>query len=446
MCINTDDDYSAETLEIKSPFAVIDNIVSSWAFAIADQILESTKSSSLSSVQEQISQDNPEKSQFLGEKGSRPARSSSLAHKKAAPQNPVSILDRVGEKVLSNSLSEQSMSQASDLETLAGSRADLFMLQRQILERLAASRTWLIGLSKLRAETSSKSDDLKEVDLSDGSENTENESSSTTDPSSNDSPLNGIFQATVSSALSAVDDFKALYEQLTNQSLAHYLTATRKNAIERLIADLALVKFESGDYVAAATYLSRVAPAYSERQWGMIESSLAKVHAECLKKLNRREDYVQMLLNLLGRSASREKSYLELRQRKRPLANSSGPWVDEDLMDTGSSLDELITYSETLPYDRPVAMERFFSDINVEPYIRHFDDRDGFSLRIKIRHLLHESLTVDKTVLRLRMADDGTTREISLENLDAVELKTGMNSISVHANVCCILRLPWQDY
>lgn len=389
-------------------------------------------------MQDTTFQEHSEKSQFLAEKGSRPARSSSLAHKKAAPQNPVSILDRVGEKVFSSSLSDQPVSQATDLETLAGNRADLFMLQRQILERLAASRTWLIGLSKLRAETSTKSDDLKEVDLNNSSETTENEPSAALDPSSNDSPAQGICQAIISSALSNVDKFRALYEELTNHSLSHYLTATRKNAIERLIADLALVKFESGDYVAATTYLSRVAPAYSERQWGIIESSLAKVHAECLKKLNRRDDYVQMLLNLLARSVSREKSYLELRQRKRPLANSSGPWLDEDLMDSKSSLDELVSYSESLPYERYVAMERYFSDITVEPYVRHFEDRDGFSLQIKLRHLLHESLTVDKTVLRLKMAGEGTTREISLENGDAVELKTGMNSISIYANVCCI--------
>jgi hypothetical protein len=309
------------------------------------------------------------------------------------------------------------------------------MLQRQILERLATSRNWSIGLSKLRAETSSTSDGLKEVDLSDGSEITESEPS-LTDANSRSSTLIGIRQASIFSALSTVEDFKALYEELTNLSLAHYLTATRKNAIERLIADLALVKFDSGDYVAAAIYLSRVAPTYTERQWGMLETSLAKVHAECLKKLNRRDDYVQMLLNLLARSAAREKSYLELRQRKRPFTTNSGPWLDDDLMDIESSLDELITYSEALPYDRPVPMERYFSDVNVDSYVGHFNDRDGVSLRIKLRHLLHESLTIDKTVLRLRLADNGTSREISLENGDAVELKTGLNSISVHANVC----------
>ncbi|KAE9984706.1 hypothetical protein EG327_004917 [Venturia inaequalis] len=432
--------HAAKSLSTKPPISVIDNIVSSWAFAIADQILESTNSSSLLSVQDQTFQEHPEKSRFLAEKGSRPARRSSLAHKKTAPQNPVAILDRVGEKVLSKPLSEHPVSQATDLETLAGHRADLFMLQRQILERLAASKTWLIGLRKLRDQTSSKSGDMKEVDLSDMSETTENESSITPDPSSNDHPLQGVSQATIFSALTDVDRFRKVYEELTNYSLAHYLTATRKNAIERLIADLALVKFESGDYVAAATYLSRVAPVYSEHQWGMIESSLARVHAECLKKLNRRDDYIQMLLNLLARSVSREKSYLELRQRKRPLVNSSGPWQDEDLMDTESSLDELVSYSEALPYDRYVAMERFFSDINVEPHVRHFEDRDGFSLQIKFRHVLHESLTVDKTVLRLKMADDGSTREISLENSDAVELKTGINSISVHTNVTILGR------
>ncbi|QDS76747.1 hypothetical protein FKW77_001464 [Venturia effusa] len=428
--------HAAEMIKMKPSSSVIDNIVSSWAFAIADQVLESTNSASLSSsVQNQIFQGPPQKLHFLAEKTSRPARNSSLALKQSMPHNAISILDRVGEKVLSNSLSAQSEARSSDLENLAGNRADLFMLQRQILERSAASQAWLIGLSKLGAENSSKSEGFKEINLSDDVDTTENVSSAISEPDSNGSRLQGILHAAIYSALSTIDAFRTFYEELTNHSLAHYLTATRQNAIERLIADIALVKFEVGDYVAAATYLSRVAPVYSERQWGMIESSLAKVHAECLKKLNRRDEYVQMLLNLLARSVAREKSYLELRQRKRPLASNSGPWLDEDLMATEVSLNELISFSETLPYERYVSMERYFSDINVEPFIRHFGNRDGCALQIRLRHVLQEQLTVDETTLCLRMADEGITREITFRRGDAVELTIGMNSIAVHANV-----------
>jgi hypothetical protein len=190
---------------------------------------------------------------------------------------------------------------------------------------------------------------------------------------------------------------------------------------------------DAGDFVAAANYLTRVTSSYADRQWGLIETSLLKIHAQCLKKLNRRDEYARMVLNMLEKTAAQQKSHLELRLRQR--LTPSDPWQDDDQIETRGLLPEVVAYSDELPYDLPVPMVRYFTDIAVEPYIRHYDHKDGFTVKLKMRHLLDDALQIDNTRVRLTSISDGPSREIWLENNDSVELRSGVNSIRVGANV-----------
>jgi hypothetical protein len=194
---------------------------------------------------------------------------------------------------------------------------------------------------------------------------------------------------------------------------------------------------DAGDFVAAANYLTRVISSYGDRQWGLIETSLLKIHAQCLKKLNRRDDYARMLLNMLAKTAAQQKSHLELRLRQRFTLKD--PWQDDDHIETSGLLTELVAYSDELPYDLSVPMIRYFTDIAVEPYIQHYENKDGFSITLKLRHLLDDSLEIDNTRVRLITISDGPSREIWLENGDSIELIPGMNSIRVGANVSVAL-------
>jgi hypothetical protein len=197
----------------------------------------------------------------------------------------------------------------------------------------------------------------------------------------------------------------------------------------------------AGDFVAAANYLTRVISSYGDRQWGLIETSLLRIHAQCLKKLNRRDDYARMLLNMLAKTAAQQKSHLELRLRQR--FTSRDPWQDDDHIDTSGLLTELIAYSGELPYDLSVPMSRYFTDIAVEPYIQHYENKDGFSIILKLQHLLDDPLEVDNTRVRLTTISDNPSREIWLENGDSIELTSGMNSIRVGTNVSVQLYTPF---
>jgi hypothetical protein len=146
-----------------------------------------------------------------------------------------------------------------------------------------------------------------------------------------------------------------------------------------------------------------------------------------------------MLLNMLAKTAAQQKSHLELRLRQH--LTPEDPWQDDDHIETKGILSEVITYSDGLPYDMSVPMGRYFTDIAVEPYIKHHDNKDGFSVNVKLRHLLDDTLEINSTRVRLSTVSDGPSREIWLENGDSIVLKSGLNSISVSTNVSMKMRL-----
>lgn len=186
--------------------------------------------------------------------------------------------------------------------------------------------------------------------------------------------------------------------------------------------------------MAAANYLSKITASYADRQWGLIETSLLKVHAQCLKKLNRRDDYARMLLSMLAKTAAQQKSHLQLRLRQR--LTTQDPWQDDDHIETSGILAELVEYSAELPYDMPVKMDKYFTDIAVDPHIKHSNESDGFSIRIKFRHLLDDNLEVDGVRVRLSNISDKISRGFWLESESLSVLHSGMNSLHAHANVC----------
>jgi hypothetical protein len=141
-----------------------------------------------------------------------------------------------------------------------------------------------------------------------------------------------------------------------------------------------------------------------------------------------------MLLNMLAKTAAQQKSHLQLRVRNRLTLQD--PWQDDDHIETSGLLAELVAYSEEMPYDLPVPMVNYFTEITVDPYIRHFNDRDGFTVKLKLRHLLDDDLEIENTKVRLSSTVFGFSREIWLENPDPIVLKTGFNTIRVSANVC----------
>ncbi|GME44762.1 tmem1 family protein [Neofusicoccum parvum] len=249
---------------------------------------------------------------------------------------------------------------------------------------------------------------------------------------SKDENLAGLCENTLRIALDSNEDFRNIYEQLSDLAVKHYFAANRSKSAESIMGDLAALKFESGDFSAAATYFSRMAPLYAQNRWNLVEVTMLKMYAQCLKKLNRKDEYVRVLLDLLAKSASNRKPSLSLKMRR---ASIHTPWLNDDHLDTTGILQELVKFSDELPYDVPAPMSRYFSDVLVDPYIQHYEDKDGFQMRLSFRHLLEDDIEIDKAKIRLVSIEPGENRDVWLETSEKLELKQGQTTAWLHSHV-----------
>jgi hypothetical protein len=161
------------------------------------------------------------------------------------------------------------------------------------------------------------------------------------------------------------------------------------------------------------------------------------MYARCLKKLNRKDEYVRTLLDLLARSSASRISFSSSSKRATDdnLSNLPRDWLNDDKVDTGGVLNELVNYSQQLPYDVSVQMADYFMDIAVEPYVRHYENKDGFQLQLQFRHILEDEIEVRAAKIRLISANSTTAKDIWLETPDALVVKKGLTRVWVGCNV-----------
>jgi hypothetical protein len=190
-------------------------------------------------------------------------------------------------------------------------------------------------------------------------------------------------------------------------------------------------------------YFGRMASYFAESRWNIVETTMLKMHARCLKKLNRKDEYVRTVLDLLAKSAASRMAFKS--SSKRASANDVSDmrqdWLDDDKVDTTDVFQELVTYSQQLPYDVTVQMPKYFGDISVEPYVRHYDDKDGFQLRLQFRHLLEDEIEIRAAKIRLVSATSNQAKDIWLEETGEIQLKKGLNRMWIGCNVKLTLLL-----
>jgi trafficking protein particle complex subunit 10 len=188
---------------------------------------------------------------------------------------------------------------------------------------------------------------------------------------------------------------------------------------------------QSGDYSGAANFFGKLIPIYSELEWSLISTEMLLMHAKCLKVLNRKDDYIRMLLGLLAKSVKQNKSSAH----HDPNLSLVFEDIEQYTIDGRGILPELLAFSSQLPYEVTVDMATYFQDIAVDPYIRHYNDRDGFFLRLRFKSSFIDELKIDRATVVLLSVDDGPSGEIVLES-DGPELVSGLSTIKVHSYVC----------
>jgi hypothetical protein len=153
------------------------------------------------------------------------------------------------------------------------------------------------------------------------------------------------------------------------------------------------------------------------------------MHAKCLKVLNRKDDYIRLLLGLLAKSVQQN----ALRRRSLNLSLVSED-IEQYTIDGRSILPELLGFSAQLPYDVTVDLSTYFQDVAVDPYIRHYEDRDGFFLKLKFKSNFANALQIDRAIVTLHSVDNGPSGEIVLES-NGPQLVSGLSTIKLHSHV-----------
>jgi hypothetical protein len=450
----------AKAHEMEFPDRLVDNLVSSWTFAAAQQVLEETATLSLpisKFFKETLTASGGKMRSFGGHSEEQklsvaepktmihPARASSLSYGRSSSADPpYTQIPPSSQIVFTNGQFQERVpshpdgtpGQKSGLLELAGYRAQLYILERRVLEHIGKALDWRIGWAAITAARNPQKEDLSEVDLNAPDEQTDggatpNESSDVI------SSTIGLSAAALINAVSTIDQFRDFYEKLSDLIVKHYTAAGQIKSGESVLGDLAALRFELGDFAAAATYFGRMASLFAESRWNFVETIMLRMYAECLKKLNRKDEYVRTLLEILAKSTTKLKL---VRSSSRPANvlktfDETKYWLDDDKVDTDGVFQELINFSEQLPYDVSVPMSKYFGDIKVEPYVTHFDAKDGFRLRLQFRHFLDDQIQLKQAKVRLISANSAQGKEIWLESDGPTVVKKGISRIWLGSNV-----------
>jgi hypothetical protein len=348
----------------------------------------------------------------------------------------------------------------SDLASLASARAQLLLMQRRIIEALAKQKGWLSGWTAIQATQI-----LADVDL-DGDEKTDlSEEAAKTSTSSVETEriAQMLLSGPLSAALASLEDFRAVYEVTKSYLLGLIRPLIPLKAIEQacsvalyyskshqicrlchkrpcysqivgfpnitiLLSSTNFSLSQLGDVAQAATYFQRSSATFSQTSWSYVHGEMLRIYAKCLKDLHRRDEYMRVMLSLLGKVVARRTT------TSLPKTRGSSAWLDEETVDVTGILGELVNFSEELPYNFIAPMSDFFAEVDVSPEVVLHSDKDGFGLNVHLKHLLNEDLTVDRVKLRLVLVSDAS-QEILLQSDGPLELKRGLLKLQVHSNV-----------
>ena len=425
---------NADSLSLDPVLAeTVDNLVSSFAFSVAQQILAQTSTRALPIPPTTIMPgegQEPKSSIPEPKTMMHPARSSSLhTHPASRPPPSPGVFPGPGRRAsVPDTDTQNSKFIKMGLEELAARRAELYLLSRSILDGLGRKRGWSNGWDEAPIVGESGVDDMDEVSLEDAPASPESMVASRgTSPSAS-----GVESQILRTATDNTDEFYRLYEILTDKALQHYAVATHDHAVKTCLADLAVLKVHLKEYRVAAVYFDQATPFFGENGWSSLELSMLVMYSQCLSELQAKDDYIRVALKLLVKACAanmeklNEKSALLL-GRRRMAVSSMSPLQ--------GVVGKLFSLAKTLATEVKVPLANFFTDIQLAGPPLYHDRRDACSLSITLYSLLPEEITLDAAKLKITCIDGGPCRELVFESKGQLLLIPGKNRISVDCNV-----------
>ena len=418
---------------------IINNLVSTWAFSAAFQILSQTSTPTLmlpeSSLHAVTHPSEVAAATVADSRTNVPRRSSSLIGSPGAqPGRPVTqdISDSVGllqrRSTMEHPKTAPILTLKTGSEQLSSGRAELLLLARRSLEEIARRRGWSENWNNLGLlfddRYRSGASELTEISL-DGDDTEESQT-----PRKKKSSLAGIHLSGLKAALKSQDAFLFLYEDLTDRLIRHHMAANRVNSVEQALAEIAIIRYRRKDYESAASYFHRMAPFYGSKYWIILEGSMLELHARCLKELKRNEDYVRMMIRLLSKFATYAQAQLSVRQKS--MAGTI-PSTEQEMLE--GHIRDLFEASGALQKDIPASLTDFFGELRVDPAIRLYDDKDGFQIQVSLRFLLGQQIEIDNLKVRLVSANSSQSSEHWIESSAKFAVKSSTTQILIDCSV-----------
>lgn len=424
---------------VKSPVGmrsdVVDNLVASWISSVADCVLQRTLTQSLhTQLQPLLRQLQPHKhddkaasspsdvSSFS--KQSYPTRTSSLSPTIARPPSPekfpsVTALDAVR-------LLPPGPLQTGSKE-LAAQRAGLLSLKRQAIG-LSGYRCgqWKAGFHGVLADQGARNGRMQDVSLNEKAE-VQNGFVDGSSAVLRSSVRSGLRNAKLHAALYTMQAFYEAFEDITASALALYVLGERKRSAQALTAEMAAMRFQMKDFPAAASYFRQLAPFYAQGEWKDLELVMLDLYVDCLKRLERNEEYVGIGLKILAKLVERMRGDVDGPRQ------SSLSTIDRRYPDTAQYLEDIVRVSKTLDQSSVVRLEDYFDPFSLDPRVRHQEGRDGFEIQLQTNHIMQAELQAEEVQIRLVSVQEDNRHEFWLSKRNPALWKPGAINIVVES-------------
>ncbi|KAI9158065.1 Trafficking protein particle complex subunit 10 [Paramyrothecium foliicola] len=405
----------------------MDNLVASFAFSVAQQILAQTASKSLPVPPSSLSSPDDQKVAFPEPKTMmHPARTASVQIRPSSrpPPSPGHFPGPGRRMSVGELESQQASFLKTGMEELAARRAELYLLSRSILDGLGKKRGWSNGWSEAPVVGEPNAADMEDISLDDDA------SPPAVEEEAFGALPSGIESRLLRDAIDNRDDFYRLYEIMTDKAMRHYSVANQDHTVHSNLADLAVLKFHLKDYKTAASQFARTTPFFGVSGWGMLELSMLIMYSQCLSELEANEDYVRVTLKLLTKACAAEKHRLEQKSAVLLVGGNSEPGMTP----LKGVVGKLFNLAKVLPTVAKVPLANFFSRIELVGAPGYEDKQDSCYLTFKLWSLLPEEVAFDHVSLKIASVDGGPCKEILFESKSETWLKPGKNTVKVSSN------------
>ncbi|KAK0610992.1 trafficking protein particle complex subunit 10 [Immersiella caudata] len=417
-------------ISVENPIAieVVNNVVASFAFSVAQQILAQTSSKALPIPPSTLTvPDGHEPKAAIPEPKTmmHPARQSSLSLRSGQrpPPSPVGFPP-------GRTTEENTPFIRTGLEDLAAQRAELYSLSRNILEECGKKRGWSGGWAAVPMVGEPGVAEMDDISLDDDDPKANPLANLGTETSASMAGLNNELLRT---ALRAKDDFHRLYEILTDKALRHYAVASHAHSVQKSMADLAVLKFHLGQYSEASFFFYETIPSFGEAGWSLLELSMLLMFAKSLKELRKLDDYVNKALRqLLCKAAAAEKERIQQKSLLRIRASSKRQYPEPSSM--SGLFTDLLHVSSSLGKEVKIPLVSLFCDVELDGPPVYDEMQDSFSVFLKLHCLIVDTFEATKISLRITSVS-GSNQEIWLQTEAPITINPGKNKIRLRSMV-----------